>query len=258
MLSLIHKRILQGPSMIIDEKNFKHIFEAVQFRQFHKSLQNIKVTLNRAYLDRLEQFLNDLGEAERKLFTLDPTTSCTKIRQSVAYPLACKAFTYILEEGVQTFVEIVENHTLDSLAYALQDLTMPSIQRDFFQGSPKFNCFGSDKPQENLKVADNTIKEVEDEIQNISLNVWANFIPVPHNLPSGSIFTKRNVGPGLGREVAEQENHCLPPSIENGAPVWRWDRSAHQHLSPETPNSKGREFEKLSDTVEDNCECSGM
>lgn len=231
MLSLIHKRILQGPSMIIEEKNFKHIFEAVQLNQLGKNLQSVKVTLNRAYLDRLEQFLNDLGEAERKLFTLDPTTSCTNIQQSVAYPLACKAFTYILEEGVYTFVEIVEDHTIDALKYQLQS-------------------------QEKLKSADNTVKEDYNELEKkVFANLFDAIDPIPphqyFNLSCSCVFPKGNTGPGFGGEVAEQENHSVPSSIPNGAPVWRWDRSAHQHLSPETPNSKGREFEKLSDTVED-------
>lgn len=230
MLSRIHKRILQGPSMIIEEKHFPHIFEAVQLNQLGKNLQSVKVTLNRAYLDRLEQFLKDLEVAERNLFALDPGTSCTKIQQMVSYPLARKALTYILEEGVYTFVEIVEDHTIDALKYQLQS-------------------------QEKLKSDDNIVKEDYNELEKkVFAKLFDAIDPIPPhqylNLSCSCVFTKRHVGPGFGGEESKQENHSLPPSIENGAPTGWGYRSAYPHMSQETPNSKGREFERVPDTVE--------
>ena len=203
MLSIPNKRILQGPSMIIDAKNFKHIFEAIQFRQFHDRLHHVKVTLNRAYLDRLEQFLQDLPEAELKLFALDPTTTCSTIRQMVSYPLACKAFAYILEEGVKTFIEIVQGPLVGFplATYQQQEVLV----------------------QEKLKSADNTSKEVkgnEDYTTHAgdTLSYMLGLSPIPRfNCFQSSIGPEEPIGPRLSREVLEQENHSLPSSIENGA-----------------------------------------
>ena len=189
--------------MIIDAKNCRHIFEAIQFRQFHDSLQHVKVALNRAYAYRLEQFLADLPEAERKLFALDPTTTCSTIRKMVSYPLACKAFAYILEEGVQTFVEIVQGPLLGFpvCTYQQQEVLV----------------------QEKLGIADNTIKEEkgnEDYTTHAgdTLSYMLGLSPIPRfNCFQSSIGPEEPIGPRLSREVLEQENHSLPSSIENGA-----------------------------------------
>lgn len=123
MLTLAHKRRMQGSTMfIIDEKNYSNIFHALRYKQILEKgtviLNTVKITMNKAYLDRLDEFIKELPEGDLPNFVEEsvenfshaikhPTIKGLYIFQNaVVYPLARKAFRFIWEEVEKMCQEI--------------------------------------------------------------------------------------------------------------------------------------------------------
>lgn len=80
----------------INETNFKYVYHALRLKNTleGKEVKEIKVNLNKAYLDRLNQFIQEIDSNDRLNFVQG---TIGKFEKYVAYPLARKAFNFILE-----------------------------------------------------------------------------------------------------------------------------------------------------------------
>lgn len=140
MLNNIHKRRLEGsPMFILTEKNFPETFKAVKtFWSVISSptaneLVEVRVRLNKMYLERLEEFLKDMiGPHDVMAFIFQKKGSCD-FEKMVAYPLANKAFQFILEEmRLETITKEVHHETVFPLT---PPDSLPMCRSTFFDES---------------------------------------------------------------------------------------------------------------------------
>lgn len=234
-MSQAQKKRIQGSTKItIDQNNFKYILDALRIRLASEGfcVSSIQVNLHKSYLERLDQFCKDLlHEPEYKNLLNFVFNRPGAIADSVAYPLARKAFDFIWElvlDSCQVSPK-ADDTVYNSKTYP-EVTDIPEELRKDLEVKEKEGLEGIRQQCEELKERlmkdyDYTEEAHTDEkrIQNFKAFLGPNcfFNGNPSPFPGIGPRYTGNPGEGLGAAVLEQKNSRHSPEELDRTPTGR-------------------------------------